>query len=470
MSGGSDSGSLIDLGVDFHPVGEREWTPSWQRLSWQRLLRRLRLAVPVFAVLLLVAASVAAPVDPLRLVLRVPVNLDPDVMIVGGDLYVYGIAGGTDIFSAEVGNANILRDYRLDGGGLRWSAPLPELPNESTISYLDGRVIVSMAATDATGEHTVALDARTGRRLWASDLGFAVGVADGVLVGSTPPPPGFNFVGTNPTTSFRLLDAATGQSRWSIGLDGDCLARPVSATDGPPDTLVALCASSTRLIEVDLASGAVVSTRTVDLGDPGRNFLLPAADQLPEPQLAVVGDTVLVAHAPGGSAPTSDGGGQTPTPTVDAYTLAGLVPRWSGVPVFAGQRLAGCGASLCILGTDGGGTLVDPRTGDPTGRVPPGTGPAEGALVLMPLDGGDTGPRAVPVVAVPAVAAGTSLALPSADPAAASVTHALLARWRAGGPPDRVTILSGVRVPSCLRTDGYLACATTNGQLALWQL
>jgi hypothetical protein len=445
MSGGGlESGFLIDLGVDFELVPERPWTP-----SWRKLLRRLRLAVPACAVLLLVAAAVPAAVHPLRLLARVPLGLDPDVMVVGDDLYVYDVSGD---YQAS-GYSNTVRDYRLDDGGLRWSASLPELPPETTMTYVDGRVIVSMTATDAQGEHTAALDARTGRRLWASDLGSAVRVAGGMLVESTPPPPGFNFVGTSRTTSFRLLDAQTGRVRWSVDLDGDCLARTGGPAGGPADVLVALCASAARLTEIDLADGTAVTTRTVDLGDPGRNFLLPAADRLAEPQLAVVGDTVLVAHA------------HAPVPAVDAYAMTGLVPRWTGVPVLAGQHLDRCGADLCVLDADGAGPLVDPRTGAPVGQARPRPGPADGALVLAPPGAGDAAARAVP-----AVPAGTSMALPRADPAHAGGGAVVLARWHAGGPPDPVTILSGVRTPSCLQPGGYLACATTAGALALWRL
>ena len=135
------------------------------------VIRRFRLAVPICAVLFLVSAAAPPPARALRLIARVPVGVDTSVMIEAD-------SQGTDARTcyghrSAHGDAGI-RAYGLADGRLRWSATTVELATETTMTYLDGRVIVSMADTDSGGEHTVAFDARTGRRLWTSDLGFAV--------------------------------------------------------------------------------------------------------------------------------------------------------------------------------------------------------------------------------------------------------------------------------------------------------
>lgn len=452
MAAGTGAESLIDLGVDFGP---REPDDSW--VPTRRALRRLRPAVPILAVLLLARAAVAAPADPLRRVARnVPVNIDASVMVAGGDLYVYDVDG--------------LHAYRLDGGAPLWSAPMTEVPTETAMSYRDGLLLVSMDATDdARAEHTVAFDGVTGHRLWASDLGFAEAVSGGVLLSSAPPPPGYNFVGTNLTETFQLLDARTGTARWSLEFDPDCLTSVVSAVGGPADTLVVLCASTRELTEYGLADGLVRARRSVDLGDPGSNFLLPAADRLPVPQLAVVGDTIAVAHA------------HAPVPAVDGYALGPLDRRWSGSLIMAGQTLRPCGARLCLVDASGGGPVVDPATGTRTGTLPDATGPADGSLVLVPQRGGTVTP-------VPTVGAGASVVLPAGGtvgvdlrlplnrpPGLSVVTpgtgtpgaSAWLARWTGGGPL-LIGSLPGAGAGSCAAAGGYLICATSGG-ITVWQ-
>ncbi len=413
-------GSSIDLGADFDVVPTAPAMP----FRWQTI-RRFRLAVPICAVLFLISAAVAPPAEPLRLLARLPAGVDSGVMVGGPDIYVYGHGG--------------IHAYRLADGKPRWSASTVEVATETTMTYLDGRVIVSMADTDGAGEHTVAFDGGSGRRLWTSDLGSAVPVVGGVLVESQPPPAGYNFPGTVPAGSFALLDAGTGHVRWHLGVPVNCLTS--LAGGSVPSVLVELCANSSRLTTVDVTSGKVTAARDVDLGDPALNFLLPEADRMPVPRLVVAGATVLVAHA------------HAPSPTIDAYALTGLRPRWTGVPVTDGETIAPCRPALCV-----GGAAVDPSTGAPTTR-PAAPPRSTGSLLLTPV--GSTA-----AVDVAAVATGASVSLETPPPGRAAMT---LSRWRAGAA-STVEIIDGVAAHSCAQVGGVLACLSGPDRLSVWRL
>jgi hypothetical protein len=459
--------SLVDLGEDFDvaPVGS---SVGWR---WP-LIRRFRLAIPVCALLFLVAAASSPPAAPLRLAASIPVGVDASVMIEGSNLYVYDIADGHDR----------IRAFGLDGDGLRWSAPASELATETTMSYVAGRVIVSMADTDSAGEHTVAFDASTGKRLWTSDLGYAVVAAGGVLVESAPRPPGFNYPGTVETATFRLLDARTGLTRWSVNVPNNCVTRLSSSTT----SLVELCLNSSRLTAVDLSDGHTAATREVDLGEPADNFFLPPANQMDEPQLVLIADTILVAHA------------NAPRPTIDAYAMSDLHVRWTGPAVVPGESIDQCGVDVCLSDGESSGAAVDLLTGQQIAATPSrsATAPPDGSLILVPI--GQSTPPSVAAVLRP-IAAGHSATLPSArdeqlavrqtrpevggaHPAAGDVllaTNAMwLARWAAmdhqagseAGRVEQIEILHDVTAQSCVTTAGYLACTTAVDRISLWKL
>lgn len=449
MSGAWDVETLVDLGEDF------DVRPSGSPLSarWARA-RRLRLAAPACALLFLAAASSAPPPSAARLVAGLRIGVDASVMIEGSDLYVYDLREGRDGISA----------YDLADGRRLWSAAAPELATETTMSYVDGRVIVSMADTDPGGEHTVAFDARTGRREWTNEFGFAVVVRGGVLVESAPRPPGFNYPGTVPTATFRLLDAQTGDPMWTVAVPDNCVTALASPTGGLASDLVELCLTSSRLTEIDLADGRPTASRGVDLGDPSVNVDLPLRDRLYEPWLIAIGDTVLVAHA------------NTPTPTIDAYAQSDLRQRWTGVSFVPGQQVELCGTAVCVYNGEASGAVIDLGTGDQIGRTPPRrvAQPGQGSLVLLPLGQAVAPPD---VAALPSTPTGLSAALPAArDPrsAAPGGDAMMLARWHvsasgieAAAPID---VLRGVAARSCASIGGYVACATAADRLSVWRL
>ncbi|HEY2791565.1 MAG TPA: PQQ-binding-like beta-propeller repeat protein, partial [Micromonosporaceae bacterium] len=362
---------LVDLGDDFDPPAEvAAIAPAWRD---RRTPRVVGLAL---LVLLLVAGSASVASGPFRVVARIVIGLDASVMVEGPNVYVYDISDGHDS----------LRAYRIDGGRLLWSAVTVELAPETTMAYVDGYVIASMSDTDNSGEHTVAFDARTGRRLWTSEFGYATAVTGGVLVESAPRPAGFNYPGTVRSATYRLLNTADGRTVWSLGLPDDCdtalandVVPPEDAAEPTPTTLIELCPDSKLLTTIDLATGRTTGSRTVDLGDPADNFTLPPPDQMAEPQLTVAGDMLLVAHA------------SAPQPSIDAYRIRDLAKLWSGLPMVEGQDVDQCGTSLCVYDGASDGSVFDLHTGKQVGLIsprqvpPPPNGQYELVAVGQPL-------------------------------------------------------------------------------------
>jgi hypothetical protein len=440
------------VGVDSSPDRWTRWTRS-RRIA----LRRVWWAVPLVALLSLVAAAQAAPASPLRLVARVPVGIDATVMVHGSALYVYETSGLHNGITA----------YEVDTGERLWSATTLEIAALSTMRYVDGYVIVSMVDTDSVGQHTIALDPRTGREAWTSDLGLARPAAGGVLVEAMSRPPGFNYPGTPSTGLFSLLDSQTGRPRWTYPILENCITAFGDApANVPVTTLVELCPNSSTLSLINVADGHAVAVRHVELGDPDTNFELPAADQLDTPRLVVTASAVLVAHA------------DQPTPTVDAYAVGDLRPLWTGVPFTGTDDLQACDPYVCVYGAGALGVRIDATTGRDIGVAPPiPPGPDEGSFVLLGVD------RADPMsdrVAISSAADGLGVPLvpPGALPAQPAI-DAWLATWHAGpssaenpagGFGSPIELLRSASAPSCAAVAAYLACTSTPGRLTVWRI
>jgi PQQ-like domain len=429
-----ESEPLVDLGANFDlPPVEMASNSGFQRA------RRFRLAGAVIAVLLLASASALPAREPLVIAARITIGLDAKLMVQGSELFISDITGG----HSEI------RAYALESGRLRWSATTSELATEATMHFRDGAVIVSTAEFTSTGTNTEAFDAATGRSLWSSDLGDASVTSTGVLL-DTPQPPDGQGDNSSALPPLELVDTRTGALRWSRPVDGACVSEMSNPSSGPGAALVELCADTSTLSLVDLSDGRTVASRQVALGDQIDEFILPPTDQMLAPQLVVLGDDVLVAHA------------NAPVPTIDAYADSDLASLWSGLQLVDGLDVAVCGSALCAyVGSEG--TVIDPISGKQTGTVPSPSSPqlADGALLLAPVGAHPT-KRALDVM--PSVRAGTVTPVP---PTGAG--DAWLEIWRPDGSPEPVELLHDVGTNACVHADGYLACSTSALQLSFWK-
>jgi hypothetical protein len=377
----------------------------------------------VIAILTLCGASLAPPPPPLRPVMRVPVASDVSAMVAAGDLYVLDLMHG-------------VRAFDLRDGRTLWSARIVELATETTMTYVSGQVVVSMDDSDATGEHTVAFDARTGAKRWTSDFGSAQVVGGALLVQSQPVSPG-GVPGAPRIGGLRALDPVTGAVRWTRPVSEECSV-DIEAS------IVELCPNESTLSVIGLGDGQPIATRTVELGDVAVNFLLPAQDRFDEPRLVVAGDVVMLAHA------------GIPLAVVDGYALGDLRTIWSGRPVLPGQYFQACGDAVCFTNGPTAGTAFDPHTG----RTVATPHPAEpDHLVLLP-----TGADVRAAVDVPSVPAGASAAITDLD----RPMDVTLAVFRDGSLIP-VESLTGTGRDTCAQVADYLACATSGGRLTVWQ-
>jgi hypothetical protein len=292
-----------------------------------------------------------------------------------------------------------------------------------------------MNDTDASGEHTVSFDARTGTRRWTSDFGSAQVVSGALLVQAKPRPPGFNFAGTPQTGTLGMLDPSTGAIRWTLDTDANCDVQVATA-------IIEMCRNTSQLIEIGLADGRPSITRTVPLGNGVADLQQSHGHRMESPLFVVGVDTVLIAHA------------ALPRPVIDAYALSDLRPLWSGLPTSSAAYFQPCGALMCFISGSASVQAFDPHTGRPSVPVPP---PIPDHLELLPFGIGV-------LSTVVSFDEGQSVFIPD-TPAAKAV---MLARW-SGGTRTLIDVVPGAGPGSCVQVAGYLACTTAGGHLAVWQ-
>ena len=453
MTGGWATETIVDLGDRFDVTPLDRW-PRPPRIR----LRQVVLVATVAAVLLLIAASQAAPRSALRVMARVPVGLDATIMINGANLYVYDTSAGHNAISA----------YDLPTGTREWTSAMPEIAALSTLRYVDGLVVVSMIDTDTVGEHTVALEPRTGATAWTSDLGLATPVTGGVMVEAMSRPPGFNYPGTPSTGTVSVLDSATGRARWSHPIPASCVAAVGSSDATPrPTSLVELCSNSSTLTTIRLADGHVAAARRIDLGDPARNFQLAQSDRLDVPRLVVAAGVVLVAHA------------DRPAPSIDAYAIDDLHPLWTGLLTDNGQDAEPCGSAICLYERGAStGVEVDPSSGRIAGAAPSRAGaPADGSFVLLGLAKAAAGSS---VTKITSAAPGIGVPIATTGPAVEPDARNWLAIWHAdsertegmggSGFGSPIELLHGVTAPACAQTAALLMCAMPDAHLTVWRV
>ena len=325
-------------------------------------------------------------------------------------------------------------------------------PADADVRLIAGVVVAETQSPDAGTTLTEAFDARTGERLWRSrDALSEFGPADDVTL-HTPAAGG--------GTVLHRVDVRTGATRWTLPIAANCSTQDVvDPTHGVADGLVEMCfdpsISGARTLfhpilrVVDMVSGTIRASRSLDLAvDPS---LLRSEGGLPQPQVDIVDGLVVLLYV------------NIPFSMADAFQIADLRPVWSSVAIADLDALQRCGTSYCLATTDGVAP-IDPSTG----RLGPGvetvtdTGPGTLNFLLVPV-----GAVSSTVIEAPE---GQTVAVP-----AAGVGRVWLVGERAvgdGGQPMRTLIeqLDGVDANACLRMGGYLACATSPGDLTFWRL
>lgn len=327
--------------------------------------------------------------------------------VVADDLVV-GATGGT---------APVVVALRAANGEVAWRVPLPaRTPVVMAVAAADGVVIVQggreigtpPAAVRPVVTEDLALDARTGRRLWSvpvpgRPIAAAVAVVSGlVLTGEA-----------DGTVAGRV--ARTGAVRWWMGHPAWCGGQPADsisriASLAVGDGLVAaaeFCASgATAVVRVDPASGRLLWSRPVSAAaDGGTPEPVTVAGVAAQPGVVVVAGELKPGQA--GASPTYPApAGLGPTDTRQALLAldaASGQPLWTAATGPVDAQVQVTGGAVCrspLAGVE----CRDARTGTPlwpaqaTGQAsspgPPNSGDAYAGVATTVLAVSLAGPAA----------------------------------------------------------------------------
>lgn len=280
-------------------------------------------AVLAVVVLLLVCAAGSVPHRPaLRQVLRLTADAPDTFSLTGDTLLVvrHPTAGGG------------LTAYTFDDDRPRWRTEVTP-PTAFALRVGAGRILVNQRAEAGRRVRTVALDARTGARLWGHN-GRMVPV-DGAGTGlAVLDVPSYFGAGRRVEVAVTAVDLGTGREVWTVPVPSSAAVLPVPGT---PPRLVMV--HDTGRVELrDFADGRVSATAQ-----------LPPADYGPD-NPTVIGTTMLLRH------PTGSGLGVT------AYDRDTFAERWRRPEPVEVDAVRGCGPLLCLVGR-AGVRAVDPATG-----------------------------------------------------------------------------------------------------------
>jgi outer membrane protein assembly factor BamB len=330
--------------------------------------------------------------------------------VVADDLVV-GVTGGA---------APVVVALRAANGGVAWRVPLPaRVPEVMAVVAADGVVVVQggrdtgspPAAVRPVVTEDLALDARTGRRLWSvpvpgrpSAAAVAVGSSGLVLTGEA-----------DGSVAGRV--ARTGAVRWWMGRpawcgvqSADSLWRTASlAVEGGLVAAAEFCRSgATAVVRVDPASGRLLWSRPVsaaaDGGTPGPVTVAGVAAQ---PGVVVVAGELKPGQAGGSRAyPAPAGLGPTDTrQALLALDAASGQPLWTAATGPVDAQVGVTGGAVCRSPLAGvecrnarTGTPLWPAlaTGQATSPGPPNSGDAYAGAASTVLAVTLAGPAASP--------------------------------------------------------------------------
>ncbi|NUO55796.1 MAG: PQQ-binding-like beta-propeller repeat protein, partial [Hamadaea sp.] len=159
------------------------------------------------------------------------------------------VAGGL-VFTGGGVNGGI---HALDAatGKLRWQVPTPDrLTVYTAPSVVDGVVYAATGPTQNRSDTVYALDAATGRQLWATDVGTSVFA--GPAVGG-----GLVIVGNADDGQLIALDAATGARKWTYTRSADYFIGGASVVGGAVYVATTDGNGGGSMLALDAASGAL---------------------------------------------------------------------------------------------------------------------------------------------------------------------------------------------------------------------
>jgi hypothetical protein len=253
---------------------------------------------------------------------------------------------GDALYVSESGpQGNVISRYDLPSRHRRWGTQVTLLVSAANVWVAGGVVLVSTYDVGVSGDHTIALDAGTGRVLWRS--AFAEnGVLPGtglVLLTRLASQDESNY----PASEMRAVRLRDGAPAWTYPTREGCQ----HALPDEEGTVAVLCpGGDLRLL--DPATGAVRRSVLLPVSPPNPAVRLADGSMRWDigPVLRVVGGQVLIGY------------GQGDRTTVAAYDAATLRPQWT--IRLAGQMYGvdGCGGALCLSG-DTGLAVLDRASG-----------------------------------------------------------------------------------------------------------
>ncbi|SCL22187.1 PQQ-like domain-containing protein [Micromonospora rhizosphaerae] len=281
--------------------------------------RSLRIAALCSVVLLTLAGAAPTPVWP-RPVL-VPAPQGATFLVVGDRLVV---ADGPNTVG---GDGRLVAAYRLPGGEPLWRLGMPGGDHVLGVGMVAGTLLVSSSPAGAGDPTSTAVDIDTGRVRWR-EPGYPLPTQDGRLLFARSRPDG--------TWTLRLVDPASGSSRWSLPMP----------SNGAEYRFGDRGVAEIVLLTVD---------GRVEIRDPGSGGLLragrvpSAADGVSYRFNQVVGDLLLL----------DDGAGW-----ISGYGLERLDRRWTiPVDLRTAAYFQDCGHVICLRDRDARLRLIDPATG-----------------------------------------------------------------------------------------------------------
>ena len=352
---------------------------------------------------------------------------------------------------ASTGDRTWVRRYSLPDRSMTWAARLPQSVERLDFAGSANVLVAASLSTIDDGQISV-LDGDTGRVLWRRASGVAVlRLADTSALIST--------AATDPPVLNRV-DLRTGATLWSRSFDPTEYLDVGDPAFGAPTRIVTVDRRGLATV-YDFTDGTVLAAADLGAG-PRQND-----GRTDTTQFTAVGDRLYLARRVRGAA------------SLTAYRLADLQRVWRSTSVPVG-RLTWCGSALCVT-TAVGMTVLDSADGSVRWS---------GTRWLL---GYDTRAAGIPGPARLAVIDGLENPQRALlDPASGRVLSLLSRSTFVGGTLLRSDVREAgrtwVQVPGpgnsfrtvgrletvaptrCVAVTAYLACPTSTGSTAVWQI